>query len=154
MDFQHITECHKVTKPWGHEIWLQAGSDVYPFALKELLLKSGNMTSLQVHQFKSETIKIVSGTGKIVYWDWEFDCERYLNGGYTEAEISSIKQNLISKDVSAGSVFSTPPNTIHRMIAEEDLIYIEASTTQLDDVIRLEDSSNRPHGKIESEHAK
>ena len=38
------------------------------------------------------------------------------------------------------------------MIAHDDLHYTEASTTELDDVIRLEDSANRGHGRIDSEH--
>ena len=51
-------------------------------------------------------------------------------------------------------MFHTPPRTIHRMIAHDDLHYTEASTTQLDDVIRLEDSANRGHGRIATEHEK
>lgn len=154
MEFYQLDNCHKVVKPWGHEVWLQAGTDVYPFALKELLLKASNQTSLQVHQFKSETIRVVSGVGQLLYYDQLFDCNRYINNEYTDAELTTIKQNLKVEQVYAGSVFHTPPGTIHRMVATTDLIYIEASTTQLDDVIRLEDSSNRPHGRIEAEHDK
>jgi hypothetical protein len=54
VDFQTLEQCHVVHKPWGQETWLQGGSDVYPFALKELILKAGFVTSLQVHQYKSE----------------------------------------------------------------------------------------------------
>jgi hypothetical protein len=42
--------------------------------------------------------------------------------------------------------------TIHRMIATTQLLFIEASTPQLDDVIRLQDDANRTHGKIDAEH--
>lgn len=152
MEFYQINECHTVVKPWGHEVWLQAGTEVYPFALKELLLKAGNQTSLQVHQFKSESIRVISGSGQILYSDQLFDCTRFFNNGYSELEIDALKKNLKVKQVSSGLVFHTPPGTIHRMVADIDLVYIEASTTQLDDVIRLEDSSNRSHGRIDAEH--
>jgi hypothetical protein len=128
------------------------GSDVYPFVLKELLLKAGFVTSLQVHQFKSESIHLHQGHGALLYHPEPFDCERFLAGGYSEEEINKIKSELITQDLAPGAVFHTPPRTIHRMVAHEDLHYTEASTTQLDDVIRLEDSANRGHGRIDSEH--
>lgn len=152
IELYDISECHKVVKPWGQEVWLQAGSEVYPFALKELVLKSGNKTSLQVHQYKSETIIITEGVGAIIHWDKFFDCEKYLAGGYSDEEIARIKSELVSTKVQKGSVFHTPPGTIHRMIAAETLVYTEASTTQLDDVIRLEDANGRSHGRIDTEH--
>ena len=77
-----------------------------------------------------------------------------MKGLFADAYINQLKHNLTRVEIAAGSVFNTPPNVIHRMIADEDLVYVEASTTQLDDVIRLEDSNNRPHGRIEAEHAR
>lgn len=152
IEFYNIEECHVVHKPWGQETWLQAGTATYPFALKELILKEGCKTSLQVHRYKSETIHVHGGYGQLLYWDQPFDCERYLAGGYSTKEIEDIKSDLVIKLVTPGSVFHTPPCTIHRMIAIQDLLYTEASTTQLDDVIRLEDSSGRGHGRIDAEH--
>ena len=67
-------------------------------------------------------------------------------------EIAQIKSELITQKLAPGAVFHTPPCTIHRMVAYDDLHYTEASTTQLDDVIRLEDSANRGHGRIAAEH--
>jgi hypothetical protein len=152
VDFQRIEKCHVVHKPWGQETWLQGGSDVYPFALKELILRAGFVTSLQVHQFKSESIHLHQGKGALAYFPHYFDCERYLAGGYTAEDIAHIKDGLIVQPLEPGAVFHTPPGTIHRMIAYDDLHYTEASTTQLDDVIRLEDSANRGHGRIDAEH--
>lgn len=152
VDFQRIETCHVVHKPWGQETWLQGGDSVYPFALKELLLKAGFVTSLQVHQFKSESIHLRQGHGALLYHPQPFDCERFLNGGYSAEEIVQIKSELITEELAPGAVFHTPPCTIHRMVAHEDLYYTEASTTQLDDVIRLEDSANRGHGRIDAEH--
>jgi hypothetical protein len=128
------------------------GNDVYPFALKELILKAGFVTSLQVHQYKSESIHLHRGNGALIYHPRPFDCERFLAGGYTAEEIAQIKSELITEPLAPGAVFHTPPRTIHRMVAYDDLHYTEASTTQLDDVIRLEDSANRGHGRIASEH--
>ena len=152
VDFQTLEQCHVVHKPWGTETWLQGGSDVYPFALKELILKAGFVTSLQVHQHKSESIHLHIGKGALAYYPKPFDCQRYLAGGYSAEEIAQIKTELIVQELEPGAVFHTPPGTIHRMIAHEDLHYTEASTTQLDDVIRLEDSANRGHGRIDAEH--
>ena len=152
VDFQRIETCHVVHKPWGQETWLQGGDNVYPFALKELILKAGFVTSLQVHQFKSESIHLHKGNGALFYFPYYFDCERYLSGGYTPEDIAHIKSQLITQELAPGAVFHTPPGTIHRMVAHDDLHYTEASTTQLDDVIRLEDSANRGHGRIDSEH--
>ena len=152
VDFQRIENCHVVHKPWGQETWLQGGDLVYPFALKELILKAGFVTSLQVHQYKSESIHLHQGNGALIYHPRPFDCERFLAGGYTAEEIAQIKSELITQELAPGAVFHTPPGTIHRMVAYDDLHYTEASTTQLDDVIRLEDSANRGHGRIASEH--
>jgi quercetin dioxygenase-like cupin family protein len=145
-------ELKVVTKPWGWEKWLQAGDDVYPFVLKQLLLKAGQRTSLQVHQVKSETIMILEGNGTLLTYDPFFDCELYLQGEYSDNVLEHIKDNLVAHPISAGAIFHTPPGTIHRMIAETDLLYIEASTTQLDDVVRLQDDQKRDHGRIDSEH--
>jgi len=152
VDFQRIENCHVVYKPWGTETWLMPGNDVYPFALKELILKAGFVTSLQVHQFKSESIHLHVGNGALIYHPRPFDCQRYLAGGYSPEEIAQIKSELITEPLAPGAVFHTPPCTIHRMVAYDDLHYTEASTTQLDDVIRLEDSANRGHGRIAEEH--
>ena len=136
----------------GTRILIQGGSDVYPFALKELILRAGFVTSLQVHQYKSESIHLHQGHGALIYHPDPFDCEKFLAGGYSAAELALIKSELITQEVGPGSVFHTPPGTIHRMVAYDDLHYTEASTTQLADVIRLEDSHNRGHGRIDSEH--
>ena len=154
VDFQRIETCHVVHKPWGQETWLQGGDSVYPFALKELILKSGFVTSLQVHQFKSESIHLHKGNGALIYFPHFFDCERYLAGGYTAEEIAQIKSELITEELAPGAVFHTPPGTIHRMVAHDDLHYTEASTTQLDDVIRLEELIRRGNGPGPRVHAR
>ena len=152
VEFINFEDVKTVEKPWGYEKWIQPGSEIYPFVLKQLLLKAGNRTSLQVHQLKSESIIILSGTGILLTFDEFFDCAKFLNGGYADQEIEYIKSNLKSIPLEANVVFHTPPGTVHRMIAETDLLYIEASTQELDDVVRLQDDKNRIHGRIDSEH--
>jgi len=153
IQIQTIHDCRIVKKPWGQEIWIQAGDSTYPYVLKELHLRAGFVTSLQVHEFKSETIRMHSGQGYLLYHSDPFDCQRFLSGGYSPAELEKIQSELIRYPLTPGLVFHTPPGTVHRMMAETDLHYTEASTTQLDDVVRLEDSYNRGHGRIDSEHA-
>jgi mannose-6-phosphate isomerase-like protein (cupin superfamily) len=152
LDIQSADQVKTVIKPWGWEKWIQPGSDTYPFVLKQLKLSAGQRTSLQVHKQKSESIIILEGTGQILTYCKDFDCELYLNNGYTTQDLETIIQNLSSLPLQANTIIHTPPGTIHRMIAFTDLVYIEASTTELDDVIRLQDDNNRQHGRIDAEH--
>lgn len=152
MSVEFVKDVKVVDKPWGWEKWIQPGSDVYPFVLKQLLLRAGQRTSLQVHQYKSESIIILSGEGVLLTYDPYFDCELYLEGEYSDNVLEYIKDNLVAHPITAGSMFSTPPGTVHRMVATTDLLYVEASTTELDDVIRLQDDQKRDHGRIASEH--
>jgi quercetin dioxygenase-like cupin family protein len=152
IELQTLDQVKHVEKPWGYEKWIQAGSNDYPYVLKELCLKAGQRTSLQVHRWKAESIIILNGTGTLLTSDVDFNCLRYLNNEYKTQELEDIVDNLREIFLSPGMVFHTPPGTIHRMVATTDLIYIEASTTELDDVIRLQDDKNRQHGRIDSEH--
>ena len=152
LEIQSFDSVKTVAKPWGWEKWIQPGNNIYPFVLKQLKLLAGQKTSLQVHQTKSESILILEGHGKIITFDGFFDCRKYLSNGYTEQDLIRIFDQLHTTILTAGTVIHTPPGTIHRMIAVTDLLYIEASTTELDDVIRLQDDNHRQHGRIDSEH--
>jgi mannose-1-phosphate guanylyltransferase len=44
------------------------------------------------------------------------------------------------------------PGYVHRVVATTDLEFMETSTTELDDVIRLQDDQGRTHGRINQEH--
>ena len=48
--------------------------------------------------------------------------------------------------------YTVLPNRRHRIIAKTKLILQEVSTPEVNDVVRLEDDTNRPSGKILSEH--
>jgi mannose-6-phosphate isomerase-like protein (cupin superfamily) len=109
-----------VEKPWGHEeIW--AETDRY--VGKYLHIKSGKRLSRQYHQKKEETIRVLEG-------------ELLLELGTS----ANIEQRMLKK----GEVYHITPNTIHRFCAvKEDVILVEVSTTELDDVVRISDDYNR-----------
>jgi quercetin dioxygenase-like cupin family protein len=150
--YQSIAETKTVSKPWGQEKWIQQGSDLHSYVLKEIVLNQGFRTSIQVHKYKAETNYILEGTGELWYSEEPIDCDRYTSGGYTLAEIQTFLDNLKIQTYAPGSVMTIEPGTIHRMVATTTLRFVEASTTHLDDVIRLQDDANRSHGKIAAEH--
>lgn len=146
-----MSEIKKVIKHWGHELWIADGNNT-PYALKRILFKAGNRTSLQVHRYKFETNYVLSGTGKLLISQEKLDIENFLNKNMSLKEIEIYESTFKSIDLSAGCVFHVSPGFVHRVIAITDLEFIEASTIELDDVIRLQDDYGRTHGKILYEH--
>lgn len=113
--FAHATQ--RVEKPWGWElIW--AHSEHY--CGKILFVREGEQLSLQFHNRKDETI--------------------YVHQGRIEIEIG---EDAEPKVVEAGAAFRIRPGMVHRWRALEDSIVLEASTPELDDVVRLEDRYGR-----------
>ena len=109
-----------VEKPWGHElIW--ASTDRY--VGKILHIKAGEALSLQYHRVKDETIMLLSGRMLLVF--------------FAEGEEPRSRELLPRKP------FHITPELRHRMIAIEDTDVLEVSTTELDDVVRLEDRYGR-----------
>ena len=141
----------KVTKHWGHEIWIADGLST-PYALKRIMFKAGNRTSLQVHQYKIETAYVLSGTGIMYKSKEKLDIEQYLLKGMSEKEVEEYESTFDVIELHEGVSWDIVPGYVHRVVAITDLETIEASTTELDDVIRLQDDKNRKHGKIEDEH--
>jgi quercetin dioxygenase-like cupin family protein len=82
----------------------------------------GHALSLQYHNRKDETI--------------------YLWSGRLRFEIE-IDGQLVSRDMQPGESVHITPTTVHRMTAIEDSDILEASTPELDDVVRLEDRYGR-----------
>jgi mannose-6-phosphate isomerase len=114
-------EPRRIEKPWGYElIW--AHSDRY--CGKLLFVRKGEQLSLQFHNQKDETI--------------------YVQKGRIEIEISAPGVRIPESEVvTAGAAFRIRPGMIHRWRALEDSIVLEASTPDLDDVVRLEDRYGR-----------
>jgi quercetin dioxygenase-like cupin family protein len=114
-------EVRHVSKPWGHEtIW--AHTDRY--VGKILHVKAGEKLSIQYHVKKDETVYLLRGEMK--YW--------VQLPGETE---------LRDQQLVAGQSFRITPNTIHAIEAVTDIDVLEASTPELDDVVRLTDRYGR-----------
>ena len=141
----------KINKHWGHELWIADGVRT-PYALKRILFKAGNRTSLQVHKFKFETNYVLSGTGLLYRSKESFDIDTFLNNGMTIAQVIEYESSFDIIELTEGVSFDVHPGFVHRVVATTDLEFIEASTTELDDVIRLQDDGGRTHGKIAYEH--
>jgi mannose-1-phosphate guanylyltransferase len=146
-----MSQIKKVSKHWGHELWIADGIRT-PYALKRILFKAGNRTSLQVHQHKFETNYVLSGTGKLYTSKEVFDIDAFLTNGLTSEQVREYESSFEIIELSEGISFDVHPGFVHRVVATTDLEFIEASTTELDDVIRLQDDSGRTHGRISYEH--
>ena len=113
-------EVTRVDKPWGHElIW--AHTDRY--VGKILHIKAGESLSLQYHERKDETIHVLRGRMVFLVGEGEEDLRR--------------------EELQEGMSFRIRPGTRHRMEATTDCDLLEASTPELDDVVRLEDRYGR-----------
>ena len=120
-----------VNKPWGREIWMEL-NDKYCY--KQLYINEGHRTSFQFHLVKLETNYIMEGEA-IVFLQGPDDVEP--------------KRFEMTK----GEFFTVRPTVKHRIVAKTNLILMEVSTPEVDDVVRIHDDSNRINGRIESEHA-
>ena len=109
-----------IKKPWGKEEIIEVNKK---YVVKRLTMKKGHKCSLQYHNLKHETVYVLSGKLKI-----------YLGEN---------KDDLTEKIFHPGEYLSLTPKKIHRMEAIEDSIYLEASTPELDDVVRLIDDYSR-----------
>lgn len=113
------SEVKTVSKPWGHEI-IWAHTERY--VGKILHIKAGQALSVQYHNQKDETIYLLSG--QMIY---------------------RVKEDGELRDVQlrVGEAFRNLPNTVHQMEAVTDCDVLEASTPDLDDVVRLSDRYGR-----------
>lgn len=127
----HLSIAKKVNKHWGEERWLVAeGSDI---GFKVIVVRAGRRTSLQYHQEKEEVNLILAGEGRL----------HIAASTLAPVEVYPLFP---------GHVAHIRPGTVHRVEAVTDLLMVEASTPQLDDVVRIEDDLDRGSGRIASEH--
>ncbi|KKM95163.1 hypothetical protein LCGC14_1191040 [marine sediment metagenome] len=101
-------------KPWGIEEILEVNDK---YCVKRLFMKKGCRCSLQRHIYKHETLIVISGLLRVT----------------GDVDVVMKPGDCLVLDV----------GVIHRMSAIKDTIYIEASTPELDDVIRIEDDYGR-----------
>ncbi len=151
LEFSTIAESEKITKPWGYEIWLANGSPNFKYALKEIHFNSNFKTSVQFHEFKEETTYVKEGKGIFYYSTTKIDLERFKKNDYSKNELNDIIDNFKIKELTPGVIIHIKPGIIHRVESVDNLMTIEASTIELDDVYRLNDEWNRGDGKINHE---
>ncbi len=119
----------RVPKPWGHEtIW--AHTDRY--VGKILHIKAGQALSVQYHDVKDETVYLLSG--ELIYRVWD----RPVAGGALPGDAAPVDVKL-----KLGEAYRITPHTVHQMEAVTDCDVLEASTPDLDDVVRLQDRYGR-----------
>jgi mannose-6-phosphate isomerase len=115
-----ITAARCVAKPWGSE---EIFAHTERYVGKILSIKAGESLSLQYHQRKDETLRVLEGVVDLL--------------------IGDNADRLASHRLETGAVFHLPPGTLHRMTAVTDCRLLEVSTPELDDVVRLDDRYGR-----------
>ena len=145
-------QSYKVTKPWGHELWICSSDDDSKFVMKEIFIKSGYKTSFQFHEFKDEAAIILSGEGILYLAESEIDLDKFKNKKYSKEDLKKIINNLVENKISAGSTMRITPRYVHSIKAITDIKLVEASTLEVDDVFRIFDEHQRADGRIDSEH--
>ena len=109
-----------IEKPWGKEEVVEINDK---YMVKKLTMWAGHRCSLQYHNTKKETIYVLSGVLKITQ--------------------GKSQEMLEEKLYRAGDTITISPGLIHRMEGVEDAVYLEASTPEMDDVVRLLDDYQR-----------
>jgi mannose-6-phosphate isomerase-like protein (cupin superfamily) len=110
----------KNEKPWGYEELIECNDK---YVVKKLFMKKNNKCSIQYHELKKETIVVLTGELRI----------------YIGASIETLESRIYLP----GDTITIEPYTVHRMEAVEDTLYLETSTNELWDVVRLEDAYGR-----------
>ena len=109
-----------IEKPWGKEEVIEINEK---YMMKKLTMLKGHRCSLQLHNHKKETIYVLSGQLRIIS--------------------GPDQDNLTGKIYTEGESITISPGVVHRMEGVEDSIYLEASTPEMDDVVRLVDDYER-----------
>lgn len=114
-------EIRRVEKPWGHEeIWAHTER----YVGKILVIEPGKRLSLQYHEHKDESIRVLSGTLRL----------------HLEADDGTVA----TQDLRPGESRRIPTGRRHRFEAlDERLELVEVSTPELDDVVRIDDDFGR-----------
>ncbi len=110
---------YRVDKPWGYEV-VWARTDRY--VGKILHVRAGHVLSLQYHNRKDETMHVLAG-------------ELILR--------TKPGDEIVSRPFKAGETVHIPPRMIHQIEAVVDTDVLEASTPELDDLVRLQDRYGR-----------
>jgi mannose-6-phosphate isomerase-like protein (cupin superfamily) len=132
---------YTVTKPWGEETWYTHNLPSPGYAMKRIRMRTGHQSSLQSHRRKAETNYVIEGRATVLGGSPAPD-----DGATVDPGILTVTRHA------AGTGWTSAPNTLHRVVAEQEYTAIEVSTPELDDVIRWADDTGRRHGRIAAEH--
>ena len=111
----------RVDKPWGYElIW--AHTDRY--VGKILHVTAGQLLSIQYHHVKDETMHVLAG--ELILRTW-----------------ASENAEPVVRAFRSGESVHIPAPTIHQIEAVVDSDVLEASTPELDDLVRIKDRYGR-----------
>jgi mannose-6-phosphate isomerase-like protein (cupin superfamily) len=107
-----------IEKPWGKEEILSVQQK---YMLKRLTMKFKHRCSMQYHNLKTETIYVVWGTL------------------FIHNELGHVRE------LNPGDSCTIVPGEVHRMEggSSPHVVYLEASTPETNDVVRLEDDYGR-----------
>ncbi len=116
-----IVRVKRTDKPWGHEelFALEPGK----YCGKTLHVSQGHALSLQYHEHKEETIAVQVGRVRL--------------------DVGLTTETMETRELVPGDAVHLTPGTRHRITALVDSVILEASTTEIDDVVRLEDRYGR-----------
>jgi mannose-6-phosphate isomerase len=110
----------RIEKPWGYElVWAECEF----YAGKLLVVRAGEALSLQFHEEKDETLYLLSGSVRV--------------------EVGTSRDQLRECPWQEGESLRIRPGVLHRMEALTDSSILEASTPELDDVVRVRDRYGR-----------
>ena len=104
-----------VDKPWGREVWW---AHTARYTGKLLEVRAGHRLSLQYHRTKLETLLFLCGVG--------------------EVEVGEARL-----PIHAGLTLTIQPGEVHRVSADSDVVFMEVSSPEVEDVVRLEDRYGR-----------
>jgi mannose-6-phosphate isomerase len=110
---------YRVEKPWGYElVWARTER----YAGKILHVNAGHVLSCQYHNVKDETMHLLTG-------------ELILRLGTKEA--------LVERRMHPGESVHIAAGVVHQIEAVVDSDVLEASTAELDDLVRVSDRYGR-----------
>ena len=112
----------RVEKPWGGE---EIFAETDRYVGKILTVRQGHSLSLQYHERKDETMRLLSGR-----------CEFHVGSEPGSRELETL-------ELEPGATIHIRPGVLHRVVALTDAEILEVSTPDLDDVVRLEDRYGR-----------
>jgi mannose-1-phosphate guanylyltransferase len=104
-----------VDKPWGREIWWAVTPK---YVGKVIEVKGGCSLSLQYHETKMETLFFLTGAGSLVLDD-------------------------AGVPIKPGLCRTIMPGQVHRIVATADVVLLEVSSPEVEDIVRIADLYGR-----------